>query len=286
MIGGNPFQGSLFVEDFLRDTITGMSDWDDFDDATLGEFETGVRGILDRFPTTQLPNESQTEEDLIWPVLNCLGWTASLRQQNLSSRGREDVPDGLLFADDAAKDRANDYSEELRRYAQGLVVVESKRWQRLLDRRSGRRGEETAPSTQMLRYLRRVDDVTEGKLRWGILTNGRHWRLYWQGALSVSEQFFEIDLAAVIDASTLEDGSLALTETERLHWLKVFALAFRRNAFLADGPDQATFHTRAIAEGRYYQERVSASLSGLVFERVFPDLARAIAEALRECSAY
>ena len=48
----------------------------------------------------------------------------------------------------------------------------------------------------MLRYLRRVDDLTSGKLRWGILTNGSRFRLYYQGARSVSEQFFEADLAA------------------------------------------------------------------------------------------
>ena len=146
------------------------------------------------------PNESQTENDLIWPVLTQLGWTASLRQQNLSAHGREDVPDGLLFADDAAKGRANGFTEEWKRYEFGLVVVESKRWRRLLDRRSGRRGEETAPSTQMLRYLRRVDDLTTGKLRWGILTNGARWRLYYQGARSVSEQFFEMDLNAFSSA--------------------------------------------------------------------------------------
>ena len=88
------------------------------------------------------------------------------------------MPDGLLFRDAAAKARANGFTEEWKRYEFGLAVVESKRWGRPLDRRSGRRGEETAPSTQMLRYLRRVDDLTTGKLRWGILTNGARWRLW------------------------------------------------------------------------------------------------------------
>ncbi len=50
----------------------------------------------------------------------------------------------------------------------------------------------------MLRYLRRVDDVTKGGLRWGILTNGRQWRLYYKGALSVAEDFLEIDLGKVL----------------------------------------------------------------------------------------
>ena len=194
-----PFQGSLFANDFICDSIVGTPDWKVIVDSELDTFGASVRDVFNGFPIASSPNESQTENDLIWPVLTQLGWTASLRQQNLSAHGREDVPDGLLFADDAAKGRANGFTEEWKRYEFGLVVVESKRWGRLLDRRSGRQGEETAPSTQMLRYLRRVDDLTTGKLRWGILTNGARWRLYYQGARSVSEQFFEMDLAALLD---------------------------------------------------------------------------------------
>ena len=278
MSGGLPFRGSLFAEDFLRASVDALPDWQGVTDTELDAFGMLLREAFARFPTTGSPNESQTEDDLIWPVLAALGWTASLRQQNLSARGREDVPDGLLFADDAAKDRANGLAEEWRRYGLGLVIVESKRWRRPLDRRSGRRGEETAPSAQMLRYLRRVDDLTTGRLRWGFLTNGRQWRLYHQGALSVAEQFFEIDLAVVLDLPLRDGDGPALDETERRHWLQLFLLAFGRNAFIADAADGRTFHQRAIDEGRFYQERLAASLSELVFGTVFPDLARAIAE--------
>ena len=274
-----PFQGSLFANDFICESIVGTPDWKVIADSELDTFGASVRDVFNGFPIASSPNESQTENDLIWPVLTQLGWTASLRQQNLSAHGREDVPDGLLFADDAAKGRANGFTEEWKRYEFGLVVVESKRWRRLLDRRSGRQGEETAPSTQMLRYLRRVDDLTTGKLRWGILTNGARWRLYYQGARSVSEQFFEMDLAALLDLPGHNDGLFALTEADRRRWLKVFALVFRREAFVAGPTDPRTFHQRAIEEGRFYEERVAASLSALVFGQVFPELARAIAAA-------
>ena len=274
-----PFQGSLFANDFFRDSIARLDDWSELDAAALDAFEASVRDVFDGFPIAGSPNESQTEDDLIWPVLEQLGWTASLRQQNLSAHGREDVPDGLLFRDAAAKGRANGFTEEWKRYEFGLAVVESKRWGRPLDRRSGRRGEETAPSTQMLRYLRRVDDLTTGKLRWGILTNGARWRLYYQGARSVSEQFFEIDLVALLDLPGYDDGLLALTEADRRRWLKVFVLVFRREAFLAGTADPRTFHQRAIKEGRYYEKRVAANLAALVFDQVFPGLASAIAAA-------
>jgi len=275
----NAFQGSLFANDFLQDSITRLADWTALDDAALDAFRNQARSVFDRFPITQTPNESQTEDDLIWPILEHLGWTLSLRQQNLTPRGREDVPDGLLFVDDEAKGRANEFAEEWKRYEFGLAVVESKRWLRPLDRRSGRRGEETAPSTQMLRYLRRVDDLTTGGLRWGILTNGARWRLYYQGARSVSEQFFEVDLARVLDLPEHNEDLLALSEEDRLHWLKVFILCFRKPAFLPDAVDPRTFHQRALAEGRFYEARVAGNLSDLVFGQVFPELARAIAAA-------
>ena len=277
-----PFQGSLFANDFLQDAVTRLDDWREIDGSDLTDLTASLRDVFDGFPTAGSPNESQTEDDLIWPVLRKLGWTASLRQQNLSAYGREDVPDGLLFRDAAAKDRANEFLEEWKRYEFGLAVVESKRWLRPLDRRSGRTGEENAPSTQMLRYLRRVDDLTTGKLRWGILTNGARWRLYYQGARSVSEQFFEVDLAVLLDLPGHNDGLFALSESERHHWLKVFLLVFRREAFVAGPTDPRTFHQRAIEEGRYYEERVAASIANLVFVKVFPGLARAIASAAPE----
>ena len=71
---------------------------------------------------------------------------------------------------------------------------------------------------------------------------------------------------------------------ERRHALKVFALVFRREAFLPGAADARTFHQRAIAEGRFYEERVAANLSNLVFGQVFPGLARAIAAAEPDAS--
>lgn len=278
-----PFQGSLFSGDFLQDSIRNLPDWPQIDLAAVRSLGEDLTRFYDNFPSDRSPNESQTEDDLIWPILKRLGWIASLRQQNLAPRGREDVPDGILFKDDATKSAANRLAPEWRRYELGLAAVESKRWQRPLDRRSGRRGEETAPSTQMLRYLRRVEDLTDGKLRWGILTNGARWRLYYQGARSVSEQFFELDLARVLGVARSDD-LFSLSQEQKDHWLKVFYLIFSRDAFLPTPSDERTFHQRALEEGRFYEERVAKNLSTLVFGQVFPELARAIAAAVPTAS--
>lgn len=269
--------GSLFSTDYLVEAIKSSPAYQAVDVTTL-------RGNLDRiakaFPQSAKTNESQTEDDFIWPVLAALGWSESLRQQNLTVSGRDDVPDGLLFADTAAKAAANALPEQWRRYDHGLAVVESKRWARPLDRASGR-NETTAPSTQMLRYLRRIDDLTSGKLRWGILTNGPRWRLYWAGARSISEEFLEIDLGRVL--SLIGDDLLSDDEAKD-HWLRVFAVMFGREAFLPTGVDQKTFHERAKSEAAFYEERVAASLAQVVFDQVFPSLARALAESAPEAS--
>ena len=121
--------------------------------------------------------------------------------------------------------------------------------------------------------------MTEGRLRWGILTNGEKWRLYFSGARSVSEQFFEIDLAAILDLPGHNEGLFALDEEDRRHWLKVFLLIFRRDAFAPRGADPRSVHETALEEGRFYERRVAEDLSNKVFGEVFPDLASTILEA-------
>lgn len=271
--------GALFTSDYLAEAIKKTEAYIAVDVPSL---RARLSAIAAAFPQSDRTNESQTEDDFIWPILAALGWSESLRQQNLTATGRDDVPDGLLFADAEVKAAANAHDEQWRRYGHGLAVVESKRWGRPLDRASGR-DETTAPSTQMLRYLRRIDDLTQGRLRWGILTDGARWRLYWAGARSVSEEFLEIDLVRVL---ALDGGDLVADDDIRDHWLRVFAAMFSRDAFLPTGPERRSFHQLARAEAALYEERVAASLSKLVFESVFPNLATAIAESAPQASLH
>jgi len=284
-LASSAYQGSLFSNDFVETSIAFDPDWVAIAQGQIVSFRRDLQVVFDRFPTTQTPNETQTEDDLIWRVLAGLGWSEHLRQQNLTTHGRQDVPDGILYIDAATKDRAVRHPEEWRRYEFGAAIVESKRWGRPLDRRSEQRNEIIAPSTQMLRYLRRVDDLTNGSLRWGILTNGHRWRLYYSGARSVSEQFFEIDLAAVLGVPGFNEGPFALTADEQAHWLTVFLVMFRREAFVP-GPDHRTFHQRALDEGRFYEERVAQNLSDLVFGTVFPQLAQGIAQLAEDAELH
>ncbi len=267
--------GSLFSQDYLVEGIKRSNAYSSVDVATLRE---RLAALLNAFPHTTRPNEATTENDVVWPVLEALGWSSWLTQQNLSSTGRENVPDGLLFIAEDAKAKANEHPEEWKRYSFGAAIVESKRWARALDRAEGRTGQDReTPSTQLLRYLRRIDDLTTGKLRWGILTNGSRWRLYYSGARSTIDDYLEIDLARIMGLEGDVFDS-AVTDEERDHWLRVFAAMFQRAAFERTAKDAPSFHDRARQEAAYYEERVAKNLSDLVFEKLYPALGKAIAE--------
>lgn len=268
--------GALFTQDYLSEGITGTPQYLGVDVAAM---RAALAAILVTFPHASRPNEATTESDLVWPVLRVLGWNDYLTQQNLSATGRTDVPDGLLFISADAKARANAHPEEWKRYQCGAAIVESKRWGRALDRAEGRKGDDKdTPSTQLLRYLRRIDDLTNGDLRWGLLTNGAKWRLYFAGARSTIDDYLEIDLARImgLDPDLLDTG---ITDEERDHWLAVFVAMFSRTAFERATDKAPSFHDTARREAGYYEERVAKSLSDLVFTRLYPALGKAVAKS-------
>ena len=165
----------------------------------IEEFRLQATTVVNALSSRKSPNEAQTEDDLVYPLLSAIGWASRDVQPNASVKARLDVPDALLYPDATAKTLAGGLND-WERFQHGLCIVEAKRWGRPLDREEkGRKGEEGTPSSQILRYLRRVEERTRGKLRWGILTNGRVWRLYFHGATSVAEDFLEIDLGKVLD---------------------------------------------------------------------------------------
>ena len=268
--------GALFTQDYLSEGITGTPQYMGVDVAAM---RATLAVILATFPHASRPNEATTESDMVWPVLKALGWDDYLTQQNLSATGRTDVPDGLLFISADAKARANSHPEEWKRYQFGAAIVESKRWGRALDRAEGRKGDDKdTPSTQLLRYLRRIDDLTNGELRWGLLTNGAKWRLYFAGARSTIDDYLEIDLARImaLDPDLLDSG---ITQHERDHWLAVFVAMFSRSAFERESAKAPSFHDTARREASFYEERVAKSLSDLVFTRLYPALGKAVAKS-------
>ena len=122
------------------------------------------------------------------------------------------------------------------------------------------------PHGQILRYLSTVEAAPDGGARWGILTNGGTWRLYDRRARPRATGYFEVDLADVLQRDAEDE-------------LRTFNLLFRRDSFVRRAGATETFLERALEEGRRYERRVAQDLSRVVFERAFPSLAQALADA-------
>ena len=60
--------------------------------------------------------------------------------------------------------------------------------------------------------------------------------------------------------------------------MRIFYLLFSRDSFVLREGITTTFLQAALDEGRRYEERVAADLSGTVFETVFPRLVGALAD--------
>ena len=258
--------------------ITETPPHQDLSDTAFDAFSAALHTIFQGLDGASTINEAQTEQVVINRVLSALGWGDDfLPQVNADPKGREAVPDCLLFATPEKKAAALLETKDERRYRHGLAILEAKRWLRPLDRGDGKDVfDPDAPSSQMLRYLSRVDVASDRAVKWGVLTNGAVWRLYWQDARSRSEEFFEIDLAAALGIKGMQHE---LDEIAPPHALRLFYLFFSRGAFLPQSWDDTgrSFHAYALNEARLYEEKVSQDLGARVFGEVFPQLADALA---------
>ena len=253
--------GQLFTNYFLEEGILHTHAWQESlsQPADFDSFRAQALALIENAANFHTINEASTEQELIRPLFELLGWVDYLPQQG--SDHNEDIPDHLLFGDAESKDRA--FAKPIpNRYPDALVVAESKRFNRPLDARD----KTSSPHGQILRYLATADINSDGRIRWGILTNGRVWRLYDRRALPRASGYYEVDLETAFHAA------------DDFHALRTFRLLFGRPAFSPQHGAQTSFLEDAIAEGRRYEEQVANDLSGIVFDEVYPALIRALAD--------
>ncbi len=262
--------GQLFTHYFLTDGIKAAPEWK----ASVAQPEAFAKfrdGVLRRYEASsgfRDPNEAVTEQELIRPILEILGWVDYLPQQGASRN--EDIPDHLLFEDAESKQRATAKGNPGDRYRDALAVEESKRFGLSLDARDkDAKAQAISPHGQILRYLSTADSVAHGRIRWGILTNGRAWRLYDNRARPRASGYFEAELPEVLKRGNQDR-------------LRLFHLLFRRDSFTLKEGATTTFLEQALAEGKRYEEQVAQDLSGVVFESAFPNLVEALANATGE----
>jgi len=142
-------------------------------------------------------NEAQLIKHFLDPIFKSLFFETEVEEAAGS-----DFPDYAFFRDKTSRDEAHKNKGTISFYTNALAIGEVKKWDKELDGK---------PIHQLRNYL----DVTEKK--WGILTNGRKWRLFCKE--KKRDEYYEIDLPSLLDNNDMEG-------------FKYFFYFFRRDAFL------------------------------------------------------
>ena len=234
----------LFAEHYLDVTLP-------LDPAWLALYDEAapllaqVRALFAAFVPS--PNEAQTERELVRPVLEALGHTFEVQAALRSPKGTKQ-PDYVFYPDAAAlaTNKGKILSDADLTHA--LAIGDAKAWERKLDVSGTDEGDEInrVPADQITFYMR------HSGVRWGILTNGRRWRLYHQDTVEKQDRFYEVDLKDLADANDL--GAFLY-----------FYAFFRRDAF-APAVGEALTLDGMLRESVDYARGVSASLKAQVFD--------------------
>jgi len=270
-------RGILFSNYFLEEGIKETEDWKRLSDEELEKLYFEIEKIFKSFSKRERPDEADTEDGLIIPIIKFLGFQYS-RQKSPSKKGKQDIPDFVLFPDEKSKEDFDKKPPEDKPWYKAICILEGKRWKRYLDK-----GDKTdpidpnIPSNQILRYLSVTELASNGKIIWGILTNGELWRLYYHRASSRAEGFVEFNLSEIFAPPSLFD-----TQISKLKKFKTFYLLFRKEAFIpTEWRPHETFLEIALREGKRWEERVSENLKEKIFYEVFPSLAKGFIEDVK-----
>ncbi len=179
----------LFSDYYLDQILPQRADWRLLVDESAAALAK-VRAIYAAFAPSSI--EAQTEDDLIKPVLAALGHSVEV-QAALKTPDGTKKPDYIFYRDLAARDANKNKTLDDRLPTQGaLAVGDAKFWDRPLDvaikTKSGDPFTNKNPSYQIAFYIQHAG------LDWGILTNGRRWRLYHKDTAHKLDRFYEVDL--------------------------------------------------------------------------------------------
>jgi len=231
----------LFSDYYLNEIVPAQDDW-----LTLSASARPIRDALREQLATMHPerlDESQLEEQWIKFVLVELGWHYSVQVKIRYTGTGHRKPDYALTAStESAQALTNQiYAPAELRDAGVLAVADAKKWGIPLDQAP--RGERN-PSQQIDEYLR------YSELRWGILTDGRIWRLYDRDS-SKNNVYYAVDLKALLES----DDPNAL---ERFFYFYAF---FRQAAFAPDG-----WLDRTRIGSRDFAQNLSETLEDQVYD--------------------
>ncbi len=239
---------SLFSNYYLDSLIVEQPQWVGTPD--IESDYAAIKNLFDAVaPDAEHLKEAQTERQFIQPLLEQLGHIFEVQPTLQTSQGTRE-PDYAFFASESVLNIAQSHINTNQFFKTALAVGDAKAWSRNLDRKTQGRGDPFTnqnPSYQIDCYLRGADKD------WGILTNGRQWRLYHRQTSYRLDSFYEVDLAAL------------LTPSQDLKTFRYFYCLFRRDAFIPDASG-TSFLDRVLMESQQYTVAVSDDLKNRVYD--------------------
>ncbi len=239
---------SLFSDYYLDALIVDQPQW-----RNTPDIESDYAAIKDRYdavaPNAEHLNESQTEHALIQPLLEQLGHVFEVQPALQTSQGSK-IPDYAFFESTDTLNAAKPHINTNEFFKTAIAIGDAKAWSRNLDRKAQGRGDPFTnqnPSYQIDYYLRSADKD------WGILTNGRQWRLYQRQTSYRLDSFYEVDLAAL------------LSDNGNLETFRYFYCLFRRDAFISN-VSGASFLDRVLNESQQHTIAISDDLKNRVYD--------------------
>lgn len=190
-------------------------------------------------------SEPQLENQWIQPVLSKLGWTYEV-QDRLQKWGRTEIPDYSLFESKKTYLKANGCKTDEAYFEHVSAVADAKKMGVPLD---GSKLDKTNPSYQIMWY----QQIT-GKT-WGILTDGKYWRLYSLRAKSRFTSYYEVNI----------EKMLAEKDDEQF---KYFYNFFRKEAFVKLPNSDQCFLDIVFEKGERYAREVETRLKERAFHLV------------------
>ncbi|MBI3948401.1 MAG: N-6 DNA methylase [Armatimonadetes bacterium] len=202
-----------------------------------------IAGLFAAFTPSSV--EAQTEQDLVRPILHLLGHTFEV-QPALQVPGGLRRPDYVFYRDaPALATQKNRTLTDALPSQGGIAVGDAKHWGRTLD--AATTGADAfsskSPSWQIWFYM------LHSGVEWGILTDGKRWRLYHKESAHKLDCFYEVDLEALARGG----------DPRRFLYFYAF---FRRAAF-DPGPFALAEFLRASIE---YGRALGDSLEAQVYE--------------------
>ena len=227
----------LFSNHYLERLLPEEKEFE-INEAELKEVYQKIRALWDKDRFSSL-NESQLRKHFLDKVFEILGWTVDVEPPTLIGDGIKHPDYALFYSKNDLKVVQKTPKEKYFKHV--ACLAEAKRWERNLDKKIKSDPEDIQnPSLQMSHYLW----LTE--VKWGILTNGRYWRLYERETSKKIDIFYEIDLESLLENGKLED-------------FRYFYLFFRKDAFPA-------FVEKVYQGSKDYAEAVGEELKENVYE--------------------